>query len=146
MAETCCAPTLPAPVCPLTGRPTLPVSRSTVLAHAALADLPETALGFCDMPTCDVVYVGADGLLIEKAQLATRVGIKETEDPVPVCYCWNVSRRQIVDDHRQHGRSTIRAAIEERLRQGLCRCESANPSGRCCLGEVGRAIAVAREG
>jgi hypothetical protein len=63
-------------------------------------------------------------------------------DPRPpfVCYCWSFTEAQIVEDVREHGRSTIREYIQEQVRAGRCACETKNPSGRCCLGAVGRVI------
>lgn len=143
--ETRCAPIVdpPALICPRTGRATLPVERVTVTSHVAADDVPTVAFGFCDVPTCSIAYVGADGRLIDKADLKTRVGLKETDDPIPVCYCFGHTERQIVDDMRAHGRSTIRESITEQVQAGCCRCVVSNPSGRCCLGSVARVIAKA---
>ena len=146
MDDDCCQPefrAVRAIACPLTGRPTKPVSRATVFQHVNRSELAETTFGFCDAAGCPVVYVGADGTLIEKSALRTRIGAKETSDPIPVCYCWSYTKRQIADDFAEHGRSTIRERIEAQVRAGLCRCEATNPSGRCCLGDVARAIAEA---
>ncbi|MCC6495806.1 MAG: hypothetical protein IT193_06060 [Propionibacteriaceae bacterium] len=136
----CCPPRAEAPTCPIIDAPTKPVSLVTVGQHVVLRELPATTFGFCDAPNCDVVYVGADGTLIRKDQLRTRVGVKEQDDPIPVCYCFDFSARQISDDFMAHGRSTIRAYIEEQVRAERCRCELTNPTGRCCLGNVHRVI------
>jgi hypothetical protein len=90
-----------------------------------------------------VVYVGTDGTLIRKDQLRTRVGVKERDEPIPVCYCFGFTAAQIVQDVIAEGRSTIRTYIESQVRAGQCRCETTNPAGRCCLGNVQRAIAGA---
>lgn len=140
----CSLPVGEAPLCPIINAPTKPVSRDTVGRHVMLTPLPETNFGFCDAPGCDVVYVGSNGVLITKDQLHVRVGIKESRDPKPVCYCWGFDELQIIEDFHQHGRSTIRSYIQDRVQAGSCRCESTNPSGRCCLGDVGQAIAKAR--
>lgn len=135
-----------APPCPITDTPTISVDVNTVRQHALMPDLPETTFGFCAIPTCPVVYVGTDGTLIEKALVRTRVGVKETEDPIPVCYCFDFTARQIADDVIEHGESTIRAYIQEQVRAGRCRCEVTNPSGHCCLGNVGRVLAATGPG
>jgi hypothetical protein len=136
----CCLPPVQAPVCPLIKAPTLPVGFDTVEHHTLLPRLPITNYGFCSAPDCDVVYVGADGTLITKDQVRTRIGVKESVDPVPVCYCFDFTARQIADDLMAQGRSTIRAYIEEQVRAERCRCELTNPAGRCCLGNVHRVI------
>jgi hypothetical protein len=66
MPEVCCAhqPAGPAPLCPETGKPTRSVDRFTVLHHARpdlVGRVRDPAYGFCDLPACDVVYVGAAG-------------------------------------------------------------------------------------
>jgi hypothetical protein len=136
----CRSPTTMGLLCPVGNTMTMPVGMVTVKQHALLAELPETAFGFCDVPTCPVVYVGADGTLIDKAHVRTRVGAKETDGPIPVCYCFEFTAAQVAEDVRRHGRSTIRAYIQEQVRAGRCRCEMTNPSGRCCLGNVGRVL------
>ena len=139
----CCPPNSVAPSCPVTGTPTMPVAVVTVRQHAVLAELPDTSFGFCEVPTCTVVYVGADGTLIEKSHVRTRVGIKETEDPIPVCYCFEFTAAQIADDLLTSGQSTIRGYIQDQVQAGRCRCEVTNPSGRCCLANVGHVIRAA---
>jgi hypothetical protein len=139
----CCLPASQAPMCPVINAPTKPVGTDTVGRHALLPELPETTFGFCDAPDCDVVYVGADGTLIRKDRFHTRVGVKETEDPIPVCYCFDFTASQIMEDVRAHGVSTIRSSIQAQVRTGRCRCEITNPAGRCCLGTVGQVIVEA---
>jgi hypothetical protein len=131
-------------ICPLTGRATLSVERRTVLGHVRESISPTASFGFCDVPACSVVYVGSEGRLIDKDDVRTRVGLKETSEPVAVCYCFDYTERQIIEDVRAHGRSTIREFIAKQVQAGLCRCAVTNPSGRCCLGNVMHAVAKAR--
>jgi hypothetical protein len=115
------------------------VARTTVeaLVQPDLRDgVNGVAYVFCETPTCPVVYYSADGTLVFKQQLRVRVGAKETEDPIPVCYCFNVTERMIHEEVAQTGRSTASVRIRAEVKAGNCRCEVENPSGRCCLGEV----------
>ncbi len=132
------------PVCPMSGQVTRPVGRKTVesLVRAEiLTTLRPQPYYFCDAPDCDTVYVSALGdHLIGKDMLTTRVGIKETEDPIPLCYCFGYDRRAVRDDIRRAGDTDIQKIITERVRAGECRCEETNPSGGCCLGSVAKAI------
>jgi bacterioferritin-associated ferredoxin len=82
------------------------------------------------------VYYAADGTEFEKNHVRVRVGLKETEDPVTVCYCFGVTERMIREDVQRTGRSSASARIRAEVNAGNCRCEVENPSGRCCLGEV----------
>ncbi len=116
-----------------------PVARETVDALVK-PEFRDTVNGrtyaFCESPTCPVVYYAADGFHVLKPQLRVRVGLKETEDPIPVCYCFNVTERMIREEIASTGRSTASARIRAEVKARNCRCEVENPSGRCCLGEV----------
>ena len=100
---------------------------------------------FCDAPDCDTVYVSVLGdHIVTKDMLTTRVGIKETEDPIPLCYCFEYNRKAVLDDIRRTGDTDIQRIITQRVRAGECRCEETNPSGGCCLGTVAKTIKHAR--
>ena len=75
-----------------------------------------------------------------KDMLTIRVGIKETEDPIPLCYCFGYDRKGVRDDIQRNGKTDILKTITQRVKDGECRCEETNPSGGCCLGDVNRAI------
>lgn len=148
--EPCCA--FPhegdVPTCPVNGQEAKPVPRQTVqhlVAPAVLTQLRSQPYYFCDAPGCDVVYISALGdHLITKDALTVRVGIKESDDPVPLCYCFGYDRRAIREDIRRTGHTDIQRVITERVRAGECRCEETNPSGGCCLGTVSKAIKQAK--
>ena len=132
------------PVCPMNGQTCKPVGRVTLeslLKSEALESLSRQPYYFCDAPDCDTVYVSAlaDHLIV-KDQLKVRVGIKETEDPVPLCYCFDFDRKAVRDDIRSKGTTEIPRIITRRVKAGECRCEETNPSGTCCLGNVYRAV------
>lgn len=95
--------------------------------------------GFCETPDCPVVYFARDGVQFTKDQIRVRVGVKEKEDPILICYCFGVSERMIREEIMQTGRSTASTRIRAEVKAGACRCEVENPSGRCCLGEVAQA-------
>ena len=136
------------PTCPMNGQRTKPVGRRTVEsltkpeARRALTPQPYY---FCDAPDCDTVYVSALGdHVVTKDMLSVRVGIKETEDPIPLCYCFGYDRQRVWDDVRRNGDTEIQGIITQRVKAGECRCEETNPSGGCCLGSVAKAIKHAR--
>lgn len=112
---------------------------------------PEHAAGllagerrFCGTPHCPVLYYGADGRVVEKGAAAIRVGVKETEDPIPLCYCFGFTRADVRREMAETGDSSIPDRIEAEVRAGRCACERKNPSGACCLGEVRNAVREAR--
>lgn len=132
------------PTCPVSGQITRHVGRKTVeslIISEFVASLTPEPYYFCDVPDCDTVYVSAlRDHLITKDMLTVRVGIKETEDPVPLCYCFGYDRRDVFEDIRTKGNTDIQKCITQRVRDGECRCEETNPSGACCLGAVAKAI------
>src|ERR1700730_1639732 len=95
---------------------------------------------FCEAADCDVVYFAFDGQapMFERADLLVRVGAKETADPIPVCYCFGFTRKDIENEISETGRSTVANRIKTEVNAGNCACEVRNPSGKCCVGDVTR--------
>lgn len=137
------------PVCPINGQPARPVGRKTLeslLKPETKATLTMQPYYFCEAPDCDVVYVSAlADHLITKDKLTVRVGLKETEDPVPLCYCFGYDRKAIREDIKAKGITDIPQIITARVKAGECRCEETNPSGGCCLGSIHKAVMQAQE-
>lgn len=98
---------------------------------------------FCRAPGCDLVYFCASGVFC-KADVKVRVSLKEQEDPVPLCYCFDYTRADVWRDIEEHGRTEIPARIKGEVQAGFCACEVKNPAGACCLGEITRAIQEAK--
>lgn len=95
---------------------------------------------FCATPSCEVAYFSITGeTVFGKQDVRVRIGIKEQEDPIPVCYCFGHTRASVWREIEQTGHSTVVASIKEAVQHGRCECEIQNPSGKCCLGEVTRA-------
>ena len=59
-----------------------------------------------------------------------------------LCYCFEFTREQMAREVAATGDSTIPDLVIDRCRRGLQSCEVKNPSGRCCLPEVRRALAA----
>ena len=79
-------------------------------------------------------------LLNVGAVASVRVGQKETEDPIPVCYCFGFTLADLHQDLKAHGERTISETTAEEIREGRCACEVKNPEGCCCLGKVRDAV------
>jgi copper chaperone CopZ len=77
--------------------------------------------------------------LFHRADIRVRVGQKETEPPIQVCYCFDWTTDDIERELRFTGNTTIPERIKTKIQQGFCHCESMNPQGSCCLGSVNRA-------
>lgn len=151
MASCCDSRTVTGPStvsCPRCGDIGRPVADETILAILK----PELATlllaverRFCKTPSCEVLYYGADGRVAPTRAAVVRVGVKETEDPVPLCYCFGYTRADVRAEIEQRGESMIADRITAEIQAGRCACEVKNPSGTCCLGEVRKAVADAME-
>ncbi len=75
--------------------PTLTV-KSLVRDHTRVPG--SGTFSFCRTAGCDVVYFSNEAAF-RKTDLKVRVGIKETEDPVPLCYCFDYTREDCPAGH-----------------------------------------------
>lgn len=141
-AKTRTAP--PVMACPVNGARSKQVDALTVksLVRKLPLGMPNSQYYFCDAPDCEVVYFPLDpeAPAFRRQDLLVRVGVKEQSDPVPVCYCFDFARKDIENEIAQTGRSTVADRITAEVKAGNCACEVKNPSGKCCLGDVTRAV------
>ncbi len=150
--HSCCCPpeTCTTSVCRVCGNPGTPVSGITVESlvrekRRSLLASPE-GFSFCHTPVCAVVYFnnGADEY-IEKEEVKVRIGIKETEDPVPLCYCFGWTQKKIDDEIARTGKSLVVEDITNKIKTIGCDCQRNNPSGMCCLKNVKNYIVTAQK-
>lgn len=116
--------------CPVNGKRYTKVAMGTIFHHLKSPwqwPLDEQAYYFCDDPECDVVYFGENGSVIEKSDLRIAVGIKEQTETALICYCFGVTLKDAMTN------SEAKQFVLEQTKQGMCSCETSNPSGRCCL-------------
>lgn len=128
--------------CKECGRLGKPVKRTTLehlLIQEKMVYLREGPHSFCLTPDCNVVYF-SENVTFYKADLKVRVGLKETEEPIPVCYCFNYTKKMLLDDLLQNGQSAIKDRITQEIKMGNCRCEIKNPAGSCCLANIAKII------
>src|SRR5258708_27526715 len=102
--------------------------------------MPNTQYYFCEAPGCDAVYFPLDtqAPTFRRGDLIVRVSRKETADPIPVCYCFGFTRKDIQREIAETGHSAIAERIKTEVKAGHCACEVKNPSGKRCLGDVTR--------
>jgi hypothetical protein len=128
--------------CPVSGTRSKQVDMLTVkslVRHLPLG-MPNTQYYFCQAAGCDAVYFPLDtqAPLFRRDALMVRVGSKETADPIPVCYCFGFTRKDIQEEIAETGHSTVANRISAEVKAGNCACEVKNPSGKCCLGDITR--------
>ncbi len=101
----------------------------------------EASYRFCSSPTCPVVYFSEnDHSVFTKDQLSERVTIKESDDPIPICYCFNFFRHDVEKEIKEIGKTTIPDFISKQVKAKNCFCEHTNPQGTCCLGNVSAVV------
>ena len=121
--------------CPVNGLECSEVPEKTLLHHIKT---PWTWINktqgyyYCDDPDCDVVYFGEDDSLIRKFELRTPVGIKEDTSDSLVCYCFGITKAEAMKT------PGIKEYVVQKTKEGVCTCETSNPSGRCCLKDFTR--------
>ena len=130
--------------CKSCGKASRPVTRKTILLMLKPEMLDHVGEGeyrFCTDPDCRVVYfTEAEGLRFTTYDLRVRVGLKEKDDPIPLCYCFGFDERHAKEEIIRTGRCSIPERISALIKQGMCACPVRNPSGACCLREVNRAV------
>jgi Zinc binding domain/BFD-like [2Fe-2S] binding domain len=126
--------------CPMNGARSKQVDMLTVksLVRRLPLRMPGTQYYFCEARDCDVVYFALDSEapIFRRDDLWVHVGAKEESDPMPVCYCFGFTRKDIEEEIVEAGRSTVAEQITAEVKAGRCACEVKNPSGKCCLGSV----------
>lgn len=146
---SCCCSPVPSkrdePICPLCGKKGSSVKPVTIKSLLREEKLKEIKIFedffFCGNPHCHVVYFRNGGNpVILKNDLKVRVGIKEKDDPIPVCYCFGWTRDKIWKEIQEKGKSSAVEEILARCKAGESACEINNPSGRCCLPHVKKVI------
>jgi len=115
--------------CPVNKQYYKSVAGRTVLHHVKEPwQLEESNKTFyyCDDPECDVVYFSSDDSVIALSEIRTEVGTKSSSEETLICYCFGVTKSQARDPE-------IKDYVIEKTKQGVCSCDTSNPSGKCCL-------------
>lgn len=132
---------MPCPCCGAAGQPVKPITLRALLKPESAAQVRDEGSYFscgasCGAAACDVVYFAPGSQVFLKADLAVRVGSKESAPPRPLCYCFGHTMESVAAEIERTGRSTVIADIRRRMQEEGCSCETKNPAGRCCLGTV----------
>ena len=124
------------PQCGVVGKPVSTLTLKHIVKPQFLETVDATDFTFCPSADCDLVYFHPNGVRLAKADVRVRVGLKETEDPVPICYCFGFTEAMARDEIRATGKCTIPDRISTEMKRELCACEVRNPQGSCCFANV----------
>lgn len=120
------------------------VTRKTMLLMLKPEHFDRAGAGhyrFCADPECRVVYFPeGEGATFTTDDLRVRVGLKEKQDPIPLCYCFGFNEADAREEIAHTGQTSIPRRIAALLKRGMCACPERNPSGACCLGAVNEAV------
>jgi len=142
--NNCCTPQPKGKaLCPECGENAKIVLGKTVehlLTGKARSDLYDfDGFHYCKTPSCRVVYFRKETILTQK-DISVTVGLKEDAEPATVCYCFGWTKEKIKNELQRNGRTIALDDIKAKMKDPGCSCEILNPSGGCCLGDVGKAI------
>ena len=147
MSDCCCKPMVPprgvpakCPGCGAGGQPVHTVTLQHMVKPEFLEAVTKPGFQFCRSPECDVVYFHPDGGRVTKAEVRVRIGLKEKEDPVPICYCFGFTEGMIREEIILKGKCTIPERIAAEMKAERCACEVRNPQGSCCFPNVKAAV------
>ena len=88
---------------------------------------------FCKNAACDGVYFDSLGKVFIQQDCRQDIGQKSTAPKRQICYCFDVTYDQVIDEFAAEGRSKTKAFVIAQTKSKNCACETRNPSGRCCL-------------
>ena len=133
------------PHCQHVGRTVSAVTIESLLKPEARARVAQPkGFRFCATHDCPVAYYRpADGVTLAATEVRVPIFQKGTDPDRLVCYCFQHSVREIEQQVRATGDSTVPAAIKAKCAEGLDDCERNNPQGSCCLGNVQRVLKAA---
>lgn len=61
-----------------------------------------------------------------------------------ICYCFNHSKKELFESIKNQNEMEVVNDIKSKMKDPGCFCETANPSGKCCLADVMTFIKVAK--
>ena len=129
------------PVSATTGLKVDLITLKALLTGDGLRRLNGEKYRFCPAADCDVVYFdNAANSVFRPRDLTVRIGLKETADSAPICYCFGYTTGDVRRDFATFGTTEIPTIITAEVKAGHCGCEVRNPQGSCCLGNVSRAV------
>ena len=94
---------------------------------------------YCKTPTCKTVYFRESTVLTQE-DMSVVVGLKEGANLATVCYCFDWTKEKIKAELKATGKTVALEDIKAKMENPGCSCEVLNPSGGCCLGDVGKVI------
>ena len=142
--QNCCTPKsktkAKCPICHQVAKGVLDKTLKSLLtknAKSKLSSLDE--FYYCKNSSCKVVYF-KDNIILTQEDMSIVVGLKDGSIPATICYCFKWTKEKIKIELKETGKTKALHDIKTKMKTIGCNCEMLNPSGRCCLGDVSKAI------
>lgn len=130
--------------CPQSGTKSGRIQRLTVehlIKPELFGSISESQYYYCADADCPIVYFTQDSSgTFTKGDLQVALFDKDPGSEVNVCYCFDWTRGRITEEINSTGNSTAFDEISKELNADKCECESKNPKGVCCLGDINRFV------
>lgn len=88
---------------------------------------------FCYSTKCEVAYFNDEKQIFTKYDLKEKATQKFNDPDVKTCFCFNVTKGEIVDELKATGDCKVLNLIKAKMKDPGCFCETSNPQGSCCL-------------
>lgn len=111
------------------------VTPQTFLKDSCKSKLSEELVyRFCKNTECEVAYFSNnESHFFTKHELKVKATLKDKGLDTNVCYCFNYTRQNVLDELIETGKSTVVENIKAKMKDPGCYCETSNPQGGCCL-------------
>jgi len=136
--SSCCATDPNADACPQCDKTGPVIGHEPVQPHRHT--VTDGAWQHCATLECPVVYY-LETDVVTADEVRTQVAHKALDKPPPVCFCFSHTTDDLAADLAANDSvSTIKAEVKTAVADGFCACEHLNPSGKCCLTDIHRAL------
>ncbi|HBW38771.1 MAG: hypothetical protein VR66_07030 [Peptococcaceae bacterium BRH_c23] len=117
------------------------ITLKCLLVPSALAKLePSASYKMCINKACSVVYFSEKQEVFKTTDMKVEVYTKSDDEDCPVCYCFGWTKKRVIQEFEEKGKTTALEEITAHTKAGRCGCEVNNPEGSCCLGNMKRLI------
>lgn len=95
----------------------------------------------CLNENCDVIYFNSDkNLVFKKDSIKMPIWFKKDADPKYICYCNQVTEKQIIDAILNKDAKNMKDIIRITGAMKNGKCETKNPLGKCCGAIIQKSI------
>ena len=101
---------------------------------------------FCKNSNCQIAYFTTDSShYFTITELKEKATLKDLDLSVKVCYCFNITRQNILSELQTTGKTELLEEVKSKMKEPGCFCEKSNPQGECCLSNISSWIKNAKE-